>query len=334
MFAKSYRKIGLDIGSYAIKMIEVSSSKSGDNIVNFGYAKAPGAEAEGLAESIKKMLSDSKAAAKEVNMSISGPQVITRFVSMPAMSDKDLRGALAFEVEKNIPFGADEVIYDYQVLERGKEKRMDILLAAVKKDYVERHMRLAKLCGLNPNAIDVDSFALANAFMRRPESRKDASGTVALVNIGSRFTNLGIIRGGTLGFSRDIQIAGHDVDETIARILGVDVAAAEKLKSGSDSPRGEAGTAIRTVLASLVDEIRLSFGYFENRYGKNVEAIFLSGGSCRLPELKEILEEGIGIKAAAWNPLKVFAATGGVSEAITSKGLEDSFAVSVGLALR
>ena len=325
--------IGLDIGTYAIKTIELNSSKGRYALSGFGYRKIEDHSQEALIDAIKGVMASSGAASRNVNLSVSGPQVIMRFVNMPEMSEGEIRSALAFEVEKNVPFDPSEVVYDHQVLERGKDKKLAVLLTAVKKDYLDRYMNIASACGLEVSVIDADSFALANAFLKNFEGSVDPAKTVALMNIGSRYTNLDILRGEALSFSRDIQMAGRDIDEAIARILNVDIKEAESMKLKPEDALSDMGLPIRTVLGNLADEVRLSFGYFENIFAKGIDEIYISGGSCGLFGLKQFLEEALGAKVNLWDPLKVVALDAkGAAE--IPEALRSSLAVGVGLAMR
>jgi type IV pilus assembly protein PilM len=211
---------------------------------------------------------------------------------------------------------------------------MEILLTAVKKGYVEQYISIAESCGLALEAIDVDCFALANAFSYNLRDALTASKTVALLNIGDRYTNLDILKRDVLSFSRDIQIGGRDFNEAIARVCGVDIAAAERIKIHPEERTVDIGMAVRMVLANLIDEIRLSFGYFENKFGKNIDHVYLSGGSCGLAGLKEFIDENLGVKSALWDPLgSIVIDTAGTGGSIQSD-IRLSLAVSIGLALR
>ncbi len=332
--ARVEKKLGIDIGSYAIKLVELHLSKDENRVASIGIKRIENSSPEALAGKVRELCEESKVKTRDVSLSVSGPQVITRLITMPTMSDSEMKNALVFEVEKTIPFSPEEVIYDYQVLERGKEKKMDVLLTAVKRDYVQKYIQIAQSSDLSLRVVDVDSLALANAFVKNSEGSLDQNKTVALLNIGDRYTNLDILRGGVLSFSRDIQIGGRDVNESIARILNVDSKGAEKLKFDPKERADEIGLPIRMVLANLADELRLSFGYFENRFGRNVDDLYLSGGSCGLLGVTEYLEENLGLKAKVWDPLKAFSIDQeNVGKALSNE-MRRSLAVSVGLALR
>ena len=327
------KTIGLDIGTYAVKMVEIHRSRNEYRMAGFAYEKLEDASPSALIEMIKKIFRNPKVSARDVNTAMSGSQVITRFVNMPAMSDSEIASALTFEIEKNVPFERAEIVYDYQILERGKDRKSTILLAAAKRENVEGCIKIVESSGFSLKAIDVDSFALANAFTKNFASRLDPDRNAALLNIGARFTNLNILRGEVLSFSRDIQLGGGDLDETISRVLGIDAKAAEAIKRRPGDRLEAIGAPVRTVLAGLADEIRLSFGYFENRFARGVDDIYVSGGSANLIGLSESLKEALGTEIILWDPMELFAAD---KQDVAGIPIETrrALAVSVGLALK
>ena len=300
---KPVSRIGLDIGSHAIRMVELLNSKEGSRLLCFGYRKIDNVSDEVLPGIIREVLSEAKSGAKDVVFGVSGPQVITRFISIPNMPDKDIKSALAFEVEKNIPFSPEEINYDYQILERGTDKKLEVLLTAAKKALLERYIGIAKSAGLNLEVIDVNCLALANAFLKNFQFSLEPNRTSALINIGEKYTNLAILRGEILGFVRDIQIGGTDLNVT-------------------------------QLETNLVHEARVSFEYFENRFGKGVDDVYLSGDFASMSGIKAVLDESLGAKSETWDPFKVIIFDEKLGASTIPNDLRSDYAVSVGLALR
>ncbi|MBI4974982.1 MAG: pilus assembly protein PilM [Candidatus Omnitrophica bacterium] len=103
-WARPKNKAGLDIGSYAIKIVEISQGPEKATLVGLGSRKVRGLPKEALADSIKALAEEALVSAKDLNISVSGPSVIVRLISMPKMTSEDLKGAIRFEAEKFIPF--------------------------------------------------------------------------------------------------------------------------------------------------------------------------------------------------------------------------------------
>lgn len=298
-------KAGLDIGSSSVKLMEISLSASGSKLLGLGLRKVSHAVRQPLIEAIKSLSEEINMTTKEVNMSVSGPSVIVRFVSMPKMKDEELKSAVRFEAEKYIPFAINDCIVDHQILKRNeKENKLDILLVAVKKEIITDRLAIAEECGYSVGTVDVDTFAVANSFLKN-NPQPDQDKAAALINIGAAYTNIGIVSNGTLHFARDIAVGGDD------------------LSQGSKSSGN-----------NLIDEMRLSFSYYENQRGKGVDEIYISGGGIQLSGLEAIFQESFGSKPGIWNPLKFLDTTGARADADILEKMKGSFAVAAGLTLR
>src|SRR3989338_11039343 len=115
---KIKNRIGLDIGSSAVKILEISGTQDKLALIGLGLKNISGLSNNEVANSMKELSLEAKIASKEVNISISGPSVIIRFISMPKMKESDLKSAIKFEAEKFIPFNINECIIDSQLLTR------------------------------------------------------------------------------------------------------------------------------------------------------------------------------------------------------------------------
>jgi len=303
--SKPKNRVGLDIGSSAVKMIEISASDGAANLLGLGLKVTSSAVRQPLIEAIKALAEEIKVSVKEVNISVSGPSVIVRFVSMPKMRDDELKGAIRFEAEKHIPFAINDCIVDHQVLRRNEsENKLDVLLVAVKKSLVMDRIAIAEECGFTVAVIDVDTFAAANAYMRNfPIDHHDKS--TAILNIGSLFTNVGIVENQVLCFARDIAIGANDI-----------------------------GQGAKHIIANLLDEVRLSFSYYENQSGKEIGEVCISGGGASLAGLEAALQEAFESKPRLWDPLQFLDVSKTVSDAKILNTMKSSFAVAAGLALR
>ncbi len=164
MISRSQRILGLDIGSSTVKGVELA--KNGEKFVITGYAQAEIASAGTLKEAIAAVLRDGRFKSKQVVSSVSGRSVIVRYINTPVMKPDELKSSMRFEADKYIPFELNEVILDCVPLGRedGDNGEMRVVLVAVKKEIVDEHVRILQEVGLYPCVIDVDCFALGNAF--------------------------------------------------------------------------------------------------------------------------------------------------------------------------
>lgn len=336
LFAKKTNfKFGLDIGSSAIKIIKLSEHDNIRRIEDFSISDNP-REKAGLAVLLKNFLNDVGVASYPIHTALSGQNVITRYVSLPAMADDDFRKALRFEAQKYIPFAIEEVEYDGYILKRDLPgNKMSVLIAAAKKDLVHQRINLLKDLGFRLAVVEIDSLALVNLFnFNYAQNEELKNKTTALLNIGATITNLNILERGIPCLSRDIHIAGDNFTTKISDIFGVDSKNAERLKKNLDEEKiGKAKSAIEPILSQLIQEIRTSFDYYESQSVLNVEKIFLIGGGSLFPEIKENLNHHLGIEIDIWDPLINFALAETLDNA-KIKADSSQLAVAIGLAMR
>ena len=327
-------QVGIDIGSHSVKAIELSQGqKGGATIKNIGYAKIEGpATKENQVRALKEAAAQAGALNKDVAIAVSGPSVIVRFIELPQMSDAELRNAITFEAEKYIPFSINDVIIDYKLLvPQFGANQMLVLLVAAKKDFIAERLGIADAAGLSVSIIDVTAFASANSFLERTARKGEE--VAALVDIGAKAMDISIIDGDILYFTRNIQLGGDDITKVLSEALSIDLKGAEAIKINPAAKAGLVKEKTQPILHNIVDEIRLSFSYFENQSGKNIGRAYLAGGSSRMAGLYDIFTEGLGVAAVTWDPAeRIEIDTGADAQLIAS--IKDQLGVAIGLALR
>ncbi len=332
--ARPRNRVGLDIGSRVIKILEVSTTPDKSILVGLGIKSAPEHSSAAFRDTIKSLAEESKISSKDVNIAVSGPSVIVRFITMPKMKVEELKGAIKFEAEKYIPFNINDCIIDFQVIgKEDRENKLNILLVAVKRDSVMERIALVESCGFSVEVVDVDAFALANSFMMNfPSPEPDK--TAALINIGATLTNLTIAKNGIIYLVRDMPIGSKDFDAAIAKYLDVDEKAAEAIKIDPKDKLKDIAVCQKGVFNNLVDEMRLPFSYYENQSGRGVEEIYLSGGGSALAGLDDMFQDAFGAKPIFWDPLKCLDIASSPLNQTIMDGMKSSFAIAAGLALR
>jgi type IV pilus assembly protein PilM len=234
--------VGLDIGSQMIKVAEVVPGRGGVTVRALGMAPTPPGSMENniivdanlLGQAVKKLLRESGVSTKSSVSSVSGQSaLVVRVIEVPKMSDSELAETMRWEVERHVPFAANEVIMDFQPINRADDppdaQNMDVLLAVAQQDMIDRHVEMLFAAGLAPVAIDVEPLAVARTFI---ELGPDPLGqrTVAIVNIGASNTDIGIFRDGILAFPRTLPLAGDALTRALTAQMGVAEEQAEELK--------------------------------------------------------------------------------------------------------
>ncbi|MCZ7647086.1 MAG: pilus assembly protein PilM [Planctomycetota bacterium] len=333
LFSRRKSVVGLDIGSSSVKAVELSRSGQSLSITAMGTATIETPEAVGAA--IQEALREAGIRTRRCVSAVSGRSVIIRQVPMVKMAQSELKQAVEYEADKYIPFDVSEVQLDAQPLgdQGSDEGQMRVLLVAAKRSLIEEHVALLQSVGLHPLAVDVDVFALGNAFeLRNLALGIDDQEVRTLVDIGASKTNINIMRGNTSCFQREIYVAGNDLTEAVAKRFGEDPRDVEKMKLDPGGALESMQDAMLPVLEDIGSEIRLSFDYFENQYDQTVKEVYLSGGTASFPGVDTMLTQVFGLPARLWDPTEGLLM--GRQELAGLGGSNSGLAVAMGLASR
>jgi len=345
VFQRTKSLLGVDLGSQAIKAVELTMD--GSEAVLTGFARAEVAPGEDRSRALETLLEGAGFRSRRVVTALAGQSVVVRYISMVRMSDSELDQAIRFESDKYLPFDADESVLDCQRLQRASggnrsestDEQMGVVLAACRASDIEHQLEGVVARGLTPVAVDVEVFALANAWEFAGEHLKAPSGQTservfALVDVGARRSQVNVLAQGETCFSREIGMGGQDMTQAAARRLGMELHEAEQLKRAPEGREAELTRAIAPVLEDLVGEISLSLDYVENREGLHVDELLLSGGGALAPGTVEFMQKALGRPTRLWSPVSGLRVD---TERVDLELLEEaaaSLTVAVGLASR
>src|SRR5262249_43312056 len=239
---KSKPLVGLDIGSSAIKAVELTQLRNGCQLSGFAYeplqpdAVVDGAilDAPAVAERIENTFAAGKLKPKAVATGVSGHSVIVKRIVVPAATPSEVETSIQWDAEQYIPFEITEVNLDYQVVGPGvtatDQAGMEVVLVAAKKDKIQNHTNVIRLAGKDPDIVDIDGFALQNVF--EANYTVNPKTTVALLNIGASLMNINITKGGMPLFIRDVSVGGNQYTDILQKELQLNFQEAEDLKLG------------------------------------------------------------------------------------------------------
>lgn len=345
--------VGLDIGSYAIKAIELDSKKKdgGEQLeaVKAGYELLPHdaivegtiIDAEAVSETIKMIFTENKISNSNVAISISGTSVIIKKISLPAMESEELAESIIWEAKHNIPYPYEETNVDYTILkppEGSEAQNLDILLVAAKKEKVTNYSNVLDQAHKHLRAIEVDVFALQNAMeINYPELLKEK--TVAIINLGANITNLMIIENGIPQLFRDLSIGGLLFIENMRKELGISFDDAEKTLKGipvKNIPPEQLQSALTTNVENLLQEIEKTYSFYKAgaTEEKKIDHILLSGGLSNLKDLMLFFEQKFKIKTEIFNPFRNIFFNEKKLDPMYIQDMAPSFGVATGLATR
>ncbi len=306
----SSKTLGLDIGSHSVKCVQLEKKgAAGYRLLSAGaFEIAP--EGINLEEDPRKaIVSATRKAIEGITLrrtaiitAIGGVSTAIRQIELPFMTEKELTSAIKWEARNYIPFDINDVELDYQIINTSKaSNRLDILLVSIIKDFVRYHLELLREIPIDPQIIDVNPLALANAVLFNEEVERDEF--VVLMDIGDKNTTLSVYSEEGQYFVRNIMISGNDFTDDIMKGNGLSYTDAEKFKRSEDS----AGLieTIKPSLDNLVREVRRSLTFYENQAKiKGFSKIFLTGGSAPLKGLDGYLSTELGLPIEILNPFR------------------------------
>jgi type IV pilus assembly protein PilM len=331
---------GLDIGSSAVKAVQISEAAGRYTLVAFGQALlAPDVIADGAikdppaaVEAIRSAVSSAGIKATEATIAISGRELIIKKVQIPEVPAKEVGAVVQLEAEHHIPFAIEEVFLDHHTVGQ-HDGVMDLILVAVKKSKVNEYVGVVEAAGLAAIIVDVDGFALGNQFeLNNPEESEEA---VALIDIGASIMKTNVVRGGTTIFARDIPFGGSNYTQAIADHLKIPFEQAEAAKLGQDASItwDSLVPALETVSRELSLEVQRTFDYFASTgESERIGKIVLAGGCAKLPGLSDYLSSSWGIPVELARPFERIAVDPRYAEDVNAAG--PALAVAVGLGLR
>ncbi len=336
---------GLDLGTYSVKLLTL---QPGVGTPRVGAAEAvlppaagengpgPDAVARAVAECAERA-GVSLRSVRGITLGIAGPDVIVKQVELPLMDEAEVGPALRFEARKHLPFEPQAMVIDFQVLGRYvSERRVEVLIAAVTRDHLDRHLALLDRLDVAADIVDAAPLALANAALHATGGDRSAR---LMLDIGHTSSHLTLHQRGEPFFSRRFEFGGRHLTRAIADQLRVPFEEAEewKLAAGSEEPgfrvdwAGRELQAVRQALERhLVDEIRRSLAFYRT-LGHLAESLRLqvSGATARLPGIAGQLGGMLELPVTVFDPI---ADLGGAARARVAGGPQ--FAQAYGLALR
>ncbi len=348
MFRKAKALVGLDIGSSAVKAIELKPAGKGYKVTGFGSEPIPpdsivdGAiiDAAAVADAIRRLFESRNIKTKDVASSLSGNAVIVKKITLPMMTEAELSESIYWEAEQYIPFDIQDVNLDYQILDKGDpangKNNIDVLLVAAKKEKIADYTGVIAQAGRTAVVVDVDAFALQNAY--EVNYGIEPGAVVALLNAGASATNINILQGDQSVFTRDIAIGGNAYTEALQRELSLPFENADQLKRGQQvegTTYEDARPVLRAVTENVMLEIQKTFDFFKSTASSDrIDRIILSGGASRAEGFTEMLADRFAAPVEPFDPFKKIAFDGKKFQVDALADVAPTVAVAVGLALR
>ncbi len=339
---RSKSTVAVDVGSGLMKLVAIDHSKGEPQLSRVAVAPVLGnAIVEGeimdpdvVANTIQGLFKSAGVKEKNVVVAVGGRDVIIKKIQVDRMKESEAFEVVRWEAQQHVPFDIEGVELDFQILDPdGQGLQMDVLLVAAKRDLVEDKVQLLAQAGLDPAIVDVDAFALHNAFeLNYPDAMR---GGVALLNVGHEVTNVNILLDGVPLLTRDLAVGTRKFREDLQRERGMSAEDADGLLQGY-----EVTPDLRPHVQNRGEEIAVglerasAFLSTATGHAGHVERVYCCGGGARIPGLMDALSQRLRLPVQIATPLQRLQAKEGVFDAINPDEVGPLLMLATGLALR
>jgi type IV pilus assembly protein PilM len=349
MFFRENFFVGVDVGTSAVKVIELTYKDSVAKLHNYGYAGLDfggGSSDQGVSHEMRKkayliaLLKKLKLKSKSVYLAMPGYNGLVSFIEFPTMKDEDLAKAIQYEAHKYIPADIKDVSLSWEIVKRKddpsmlKEKKtkdagkMEVLLVAALKKDVAKYEALVQGSEFSLKAIELETFSLMRSLS------EDYRGTYLIIDIGYKVCNFVLVHEGIVRVNRNIDVGGNEITKAISDSMNISEQRAEQMKkSGRDFFHQKELSIIFPGLELTVSEAQRIIRAFHDKEGDTaINKIIVSGGSAGLKGIDKYFEEKLGIHAIIGDPWKKVSYDASVEKSVQNMGA--AYSVAIGLALR
>ncbi len=294
---------------------------------------------EAVGESIRRAHKRAQTKNKFCAMAVPGSAVITKIISMPAnLSEDEMAGQIELEADQYIPYSLDEVNLDFEIIgpSESDPDRVDVLIAASRAENVDLRVGAAELASLTCKIVDVEAFALENAFsvIAKELPSGGVGETIALVDIGATMTTLSVLSDLRIVYAREQVFGGKQLTEEIQRRYGLTYEEAGLAKRQGGLPDNYVPEVLEPFKESMAQQVNraLQFFYSSSQIGQ-VDRIILAGGCASIAGADEVIHDKTGVEVSIANPF----ASMPLSSKVRAQALANdapSLMIACGLAMR
>jgi type IV pilus assembly protein PilM len=329
--------VGVDIGSYSIKMVVLEKDGQGFRLDKIASAYNPvghflpgdDKQFEQLTIAVKGLLVENKLVGKKLAMSLPENHVFSSIVEMPTLTAAELSSAIQWEAEQHLPISLKSVNLEYSVIEK-YDNKMKVLLVAAKKEVVDRLMSLSEMLESEVSLLETSLLALGRSYLINSNEKS----SVMLCNMGALSTDIMILKDFKPVFLHSVATGGLALTRGIERGLAIKASQAEEYKRayGLDKTQleGKVASMITPVLNVILSEVKKSIQYFQSEGQRGqIGRVIISGGGAYLPELASYMTSVLGFEVVMLNPFEKIKVDG-----VSLPKEIASFGVAMGLAAR
>jgi len=349
--------VGVDIGSSAIKVVEIKKKKGKAILETYGaISLGPFADleigqvtnlpADKMSNALKEVLKQSGITSTNTALSIPVQSSLIFTIDLPyGIKEGEMSAIISTEARKYIPVPITEVSLDYFALPKKElsfeemnntdsagtsAEKTKVLVVATQNEAISRYRSLVAGCALEASFFEIEIFSSIRSNFEHELS------PVLLMDFGASRTKLSIVEFGMVKSYHTIDRGGADITQSISKSLGVPWGEAEKMKK-------EFGLFGNPAEKALADIIKLHTDYifseannvllaYEKKNGRTASKVILTGGGALLKGLSEATANNFRMAIQIGRPFSKVGAPAFLGKVLETLGPE--FAVALGLALR
>ena len=338
--------LGIDISSTSVKLLALSRQGARYRVEAYAVEPLPAnaviekniAELDAVGQALSRVLIKARTRLRNVAVAVAGSAVITKTIEMDAgLCDDDMENQLKIEADRYIPFPLDEVAIDFEVqgASARNPERVDVLLAACRKENVEVREAALALAGLTARVVDVEAHALERSFgLLANQSVLPKDRLVAVVDIGATMTTLSVLHHGRIIYTREQLFGGRQLTEDIQRRYGLTLEQAGLAKKQGGLPDDYVSAVLQPFREALVQQVSRSLQFFfAGGQSDAIDHILLVGGTASIYGLERLIEERLGTPTQVANPFAGMTLSAKVNAAALASDAP-AMMIACGLALR
>jgi type IV pilus assembly protein PilM len=348
LFKPKHRSIlGIDISSFAVKILEISGSSGELCVEGYGYELLPSKALDGnvikdidaVADCIKRVIAKSKLSSKQVALAVPDSAVISKVVQLnDGLTDQEMEELVVIEADKYIPYPIDEINLDFEIQGHSAKNSalLDILIVASRAENVNSRVEAVTHAGLETKVVDVESYAVERAaqLLAKDLPAAGQDKIVPIIDIGASYTHLFVLNNMKLIFSREEKFGGMQLIESIAERYNMTLEEAFLAKNENTLPDDYESLVLEPFKEMVLLQIKRTLQFFYSTSQHSfVDHILLAGGVARQPGLAALIQEQLNVPTTVANPLSSMSI--GKNVHVDSLNIDaPSLLVACGLALR
>lgn len=338
--------LGIDMSSTSVKLLALSRQGARYRVEAYAVEPLPAnaviekniAELDAVGQALSRVLIKARTRLRNVAVAVAGSAVITKTIEMDAgLCDDDMENQLKIEADQYIPYPLDEVAIDFEVqgASARNPERVDVLLAACRKENVEVREAALALAGLTARVVDVEAHALERSFgLLANQSVLPKDRLVAVVDIGATMTTLSVLHHGRIIYTREQLFGGRQLTEDIQRRYGLTLEQAGLAKKQGGLPDDYVSAVLQPFREALVQQVSRSLQFFfAGGQSDAIDHILLVGGTASIYGLERLIEERLGTPTQVANPFAGMTLSAKVNAAALASDAP-AMMIACGLALR